>query len=117
MRVSLPVGAIARNRPFRTLLPSTMHVRQIDPRDQFNEDVAPTYRVFFWDGPAVCDEYELVNTDLDGVLAWIEASSAGRSHSLWITTRVDGEPRGVRLRGIDPPAQPETWPAWAREVR
>lgn len=94
-----------------------MHARHVDPRDQTSEDLAPAYRVFFWDEAGASSEFELTNTDLDEVLAWIEEFSSGRSHSLWITARLEGHTHVARLRGIDPDAPPETWPNWANEVR
>jgi hypothetical protein len=94
-----------------------MHARQIDSRDQSSEDLAPAYRVFFWDDSGACSEWELTNTDLDGALAWIKEGSAGRSHSLWITATLEERTHVARLRGIDPPAPAGTWPAWAREAR
>ncbi|WP_133755308.1 hypothetical protein [Naumannella halotolerans] len=92
----------------------------IDPRDQTSEFDAPTYRVFFWEGNGgcACEEWELSEADLDEVLEWIPAHSHGRPHSLWAVVRGGrDEVTQIRLRGIDPPAGPDTWPVWAKEER
>lgn len=90
----------------------------IDPRGGTSESTDPTYRVFFWsDDGGTCEEWELSEVDLDEVLAWIPSRSAGRTHSLWAVTREPSGAHLVRLRGIDPPAPPETWPRWARLER
>ena len=90
----------------------------IDPRDQTSEVDDPAYRAYFWDSPSACDEWELSEADIDEVLDWVRANSRGRPHSLWVVvpTTHPGV-QLVRLRGIDPTAAPDTWPAWAREAR
>ena len=89
----------------------------IDPRDQTSEVYDPAYRAYFWDSPGACDEWELTEADLDEVLAWVQANSNGRPHSLWVVVRSDQRVEPIRLRGIDPPADPSTWPAWAKEAK
>ncbi|WP_166878846.1 MULTISPECIES: hypothetical protein [unclassified Salinibacterium] len=92
-----------------------MQARTIDPRDQTTEVVDPAYRVFFWTGME-CEAWELSEADLDEVLSWIAANSAGRMHSLWAVTRSLGEVELVRLRGFDPTAPVDTWPRWSAET-
>ena len=94
-----------------------MHARQVDPRDQTLEVDDPRYRVYFWTESAACEEWELVETDLDEVLIWINQHADGRTHSLWVVLQRGSGVELVRLRGIDPPAASATWPAWAVEVR
>ncbi|HEY0238676.1 MAG TPA: hypothetical protein VGC37_08525 [Friedmanniella sp.] len=89
----------------------------VDPRDQTSEVDDPAYRAYFWDSSGACDEWELTGADLDEVLAWVRASSRGRSHSLWAVVRIGDDTQLVRLRGIDPPAALDTWPSWAKEAR
>ena len=93
-----------------------MLARPVDPRDQTSEIDDPAYRVYFWAGSA-CDEWELTEADLDEVLAWVAQNSRGRTHSLWVVRRHGPGRELIRLRGIDPPAPADTWPAWAVEVR
>lgn len=94
-----------------------MRALPVDPRDQTSEVVAPSYRVFFWDRPTSCEEWELSEVDLDEVLAWISARADGRAHSLWAVVQRDAGVEHVRLRGVDPPAPADVWPAWAAEAR
>lgn len=95
-----------------------MRAELIDPRHGTDQSAAPSYRVFFWsDDDGSCEEWELFESDVDEVLAWIPEQSAGRSHSLWAATHHPGGVHLVRLRGIDPPAPAETWPRWARFER
>jgi hypothetical protein len=88
----------------------------IDPRDQTREVDGPAYRVYFWDSPGSCDEWELTEADLDEVLEWVQANGRRRPHSLWVVVRGEQDVELVRLRGIDPTAAPDTWPAWATET-
>jgi hypothetical protein len=88
----------------------------IDPRDQTREVDGPAYRVYFWDSPGSCDECELTEADLDEVLEWVQANGRRRPHSLWVVVRGEQDVELVRLRGIDPTAAPDTWPAWATET-
>lgn len=94
-----------------------MRARPVDPRDQTSEEDAPRYRVHFWGETSASDEWELTETDLDEVLDWIRANADGRRHSLWAVLERGDRVELVRLRGIDPPAAPSTWPPWAVEVR
>ena len=89
----------------------------IDPRDQTSEVDDPVYRAYFWDSPASCDEWELAEADIDEVLEWVRANGRGRPHSLWVVVRGEQGVQLVRLRGIDPTAAPDTWPAWATEAK
>lgn len=89
----------------------------IDPRDQASEVDDPAYRAYFWDSPGACDEWELTGADLDEVLDWVRANSNGRPHSLWAVVRSGEDVELIRLRGIDPPADPSTWPSWAKEAK
>ena len=93
-----------------------MRARPVGPRDQTSEVDDPAYRVTFWAGQA-SDQWELSEADLDEVLAWINQTAEGRTHSLWVVRHEDSGLELIRLRGIDPPAAPDTWPAWAAEVR
>jgi len=92
----------------------------VDPRDQVSEVDDPAYRVYFWPSPTACEEWELREADLDEVLEWVAADGAGRPHSLWVSipdvSDVRSGVRLIRLRGVDPPAPPETWPDWATEA-
>lgn len=88
----------------------------IDPRDQTSEVDDPAYRVYFWNSPWSCEEWELIQADIDEVLEWIRANGRGRPHSLWAVVHAQQDVRLVRLRGIDPTAAPDTWPAWATEA-
>ncbi|PPF41028.1 hypothetical protein [Rathayibacter sp. AY1A3] len=85
-----------------------------DPRDQTLQVDDPTYRVHFWseDGSSN-QEWELSETDLDEVLAWIPKRAHGRTHSLWVVTRSDHDVCLIRLRGIDLDAAESYWPSWA----
>ena len=89
----------------------------IDPRDQTSEVGDPAYRACFWDSPGACAERELTEADLDEVLGWVQANSDGRPHSLWVVVRSDQEVELIRLRGIESPGDPSTWPAWAKEAK
>jgi hypothetical protein len=95
----------------------TVRAYQVDPRDQIFGVDAPRYRVYYWTGSSSCSEWELTEADLDEVLAWVRQHADGRTHSLWVVLRRDAGVELVRLRGIDPPAPADTWPAWAVEVR
>jgi hypothetical protein len=70
-----------------------VRARPVDPRDETSEVDDPAYRVYFWAGSA-CDEWELTEADLDEVLTWIDQTSNGRTHSLWVVRHED---RGVEL--------------------
>ena len=94
-----------------------MRARPVDPRDQTSEVVDPRYRVFFRVSPTWAEEWELTETDLDEVLGWISQNGRGRPHSLWVVVATDGGVQHIRLRGIDPTAPADTWPAWAVETR
>lgn len=94
-----------------------MRARPVDPQDQITEVDDPAYRVYFWTGCSVCDEWELTDADLDEVLAWVRQNANGRTHSLWVVLYREPEVELVRLRGIDPTASADTWPAWATEAR
>jgi hypothetical protein len=89
----------------------------IDPRDQTSEVDDPAYRAHFWDNPGSCDEWELTEADIDEVLDWVRANSKGRPHSLWAVVRSDRDVQLIRLRGIDPTAASDIWPAWAKEAK
>jgi hypothetical protein len=89
----------------------------IDPRDQTSEVDDPVYRAYFWDSPASCDEWELAEADIDEVLEWVRANGRGRPHSLWVVVRGEQGVQLVRLRGIDPTAAPDAWPAGATEAK
>ncbi len=99
---------------------SFMRVMPIDPRDQRWESDRPAYRVYFWRslGPGELsgwesDEWELTETDVDEVLAWADAHAGGRTMSLWVVHR-DADGVGlIRLAGLDPTADPQSWPSWA----
>ena len=94
-----------------------MRARPVDPRDQTSEVDDPAYRVTFWAGYA-SSQWELTEADLDEVLTWIDQTANGRTHSLWVVRHEeDSGLELIRLRGIDPPATPDTWPPWAVEVR
>jgi hypothetical protein len=93
-----------------------MRAEQVDPRDQTSEIDDPTYRVYFWEGDGSSEEWEISETDVDGVLAWIPTRSDGRSHSLWAVVRSPGDVRLVRLQGIDAGTGLEVWPNWARQT-
>ncbi|WP_114560504.1 hypothetical protein [Desertihabitans aurantiacus] len=94
-----------------------MRARPVDPRDQTSEVAAPRYRVVFWTSSSSSEEWQLSEADLDEVLSWVAAHGDGRRHSLWVELPdAGGGVQVVRLRGIDPPASPGTWPSWAREV-
>lgn len=98
-----------------------MRASPIDPLDQASEIDDPAYRVYFWTGSAgslwSCSEWELAEADIDEVLDWVKAHANGRLHSLWLALRRPDGVQLVRLRGIDPTAEPSTWPGWAREAR
>jgi len=95
-----------------------MKAALIDPRDQTSQVDDPTYRVYFWAGDgAAKEEWELAETDLREVLAWIPTRSAGRSHSLWAVTSIGADVALIRLEGMDLDAGVRAWPAWAQEVR
>lgn len=94
-----------------------MRTFPVDPRDETLEVDDPRYRVYFWTGSSSSDEWELTETDLDEVLVWVSQNANGRTHSLWIVLDHGDGIELVRLRGIDPPASPDSWPAWALEVR
>lgn len=94
-----------------------MRATQVDPRDQTSEVDDPAYRAYFWNSPGSCDEWELTGADIDEVLEWVRANSRGRPHSLWAVVRSDQAVELIRLRGIDPTADRDTWPTWARETR
>ena len=65
-----------------------MKAALIDPRDQTSQVDDPTYRAYFWSGVgAAKEEWELAETDLREVLAWMPTRSDGRPHSLWAVTR------------------------------
>ena len=93
-----------------------MRARPVDPRDQTSEIDDPAYRVYFWAGFA-CEEWELTEADLDEVLTWVDQIANGRTHSLWVVRRKHTGVQLIRLRGIDPPAAADSWPAWAVEAR
>lgn len=85
-----------------------------DPRDQTLQVDGPTYRVHFWSEDGTSNqEWELSETDLDEVLAWIPKRALGRPHSLWVVTRGDQDVCLIRLRGIDLDAAESYWPSWA----
>jgi hypothetical protein len=46
----------------------------------------------------------------------ISQNSGGRPHSLWAVTQNENGFGHIRLRGIDPTASADTWPAWAVEA-
>lgn len=108
-------GRLADQRPYFRL--ECVIASPIDPRDQTSEVDDPAYRAYFWDSPGACDEWELTRADLDEVLDWVRANSNGRPHSLWVVVRSDQDVELIRLRGVDPPADPSTWPAWAKEAK
>ena len=89
----------------------------IDPLDQTSEVDDPAYRAHFWDSQGACDEWELTGADLDEVLDWVRANSNGRTHSLWAVVRSGKDVELIRLRGVDPPADSVTRPAWAKEAK
>jgi len=95
-----------------------MKAALIDPRDQTSQVDDPTYRIYFWsaDGAAK-EEWELTETDLGEVLAWIATNSGGRPHSLWAVTSNVEDVHLIRLEGIDLDAAAESWPTWVQEVR
>lgn len=108
-------GRLAVRQPSLTI--RCVLASPIDPRDQTSEIDDPAYRAYFWDSPQACDEWELTEADLDEVLSWVQANSRGRPHSLWAVVRRDQDVELIRLRGIDPTADPGTWPIWAEETR
>ncbi|TDC76206.1 hypothetical protein [Streptomyces hainanensis] len=82
-----------------------MLIRGVDPRDTSWERDETRYRVSFWDVTAVAaDAYEVVDADVDEVLAWAtgRAADRGTTYTLWVL--VDdfaGEGPGlVRLAGV-----------------
>lgn len=75
-----------------------MRAMTVDPTDQTGEVDDPVYRVYFWDGPASSDEWELKDATLDDVLAWIEVNKAGRQYTLWLVVPGPGVTL-ARLRG------------------
>jgi hypothetical protein len=89
----------------------------VDPRDQTSEVDDPAYRAYFWDSTGARDEWELTGADIDEVLDWVHANSRGRPHILWVVVRDSENLQLVRLRGIDPPADADTWPSWAKESK
>jgi hypothetical protein len=90
----------------------------IDPRDQTSQVDDAAYRVYFWAGDGAAKEgWELAETDLSEVLAWIPTRSDGRPHSLWAVTRIGADVTLIRLEGMDLDAGVKAWPAWAQEVR
>jgi hypothetical protein len=90
-----------------------MRAAHVDPRDQRWEDDSPAYRVYFWTGDSSCEEWQLTGADVDEVLAWADEHADGRTMSIWVV-RSDADGVGlIRLAGVDPTADPSTWPSWA----
>ena len=90
-----------------------MNVRPVDPRDTTWEVDEPAYRVHFWrpvpqpiGSPSgfASEELEVTGSDVDGVIAWAEATAgSNRTYALYALVRCrEAELRLVRLAGADP---------------
>lgn len=81
-----------------------MRMRPADPRDTTWEQEHATYRVSFWDVPAVTSaEYEVTDTvDVIEVLAWAEEYAArhGLTYTVYATTTAGGSRGLIRLAGV-----------------
>jgi hypothetical protein len=89
-----------------------MNVVQVDPRDTQWEAENPKYRVHFWQHQGastsawVSDEWEIAEADVDEVLHWSRAESAGRSFVVYVLCAVGTELGLLRLYGTDPSVSP-----------
>ena len=101
---------------------SGVKIHGVDPRDTRWERHTSAYRVYFWDGAGVSDEYEVTDADVPEVLAWAEAEAhrTRRTYVLWLRhdDRHDGAGL-IRLAGWEQPSDEapgdDRRPAYARD--
>jgi hypothetical protein len=97
-----------------------MDVRNVDPRDQVEGIIAPSYRVYFWsrlDADALhSDEYQLSGADVHEVISWAERNACGRTYALFISIPARAGVNLVRLAGWDADASDDIRPAHAVTV-
>lgn len=80
-----------------------MKARGIDPRYTTWEEWEPVYRVDFWEGVSVCDEWLIEEAaDVAEVLEWARREARGRDIVVYVQTTDRGEPGLVRLLGREP---------------
>jgi hypothetical protein len=80
---------------------ASVDVRQVDPRDIEWEVLSPPFRVYFTDDTGATDEFELVGTEVDGVLRWARDNAGARSFDVYVV--VDHRERGLARIGGDHP--------------
>lgn len=80
-----------------------MKARGIDPRYTTWEEDDPAYRVDFWEGSAICDEWLVEEAaDVAEVLDWARREAQGRDIVVYVQTTDNGRPGLVRLLGREP---------------
>lgn len=84
-----------------------MRFESVDPRDTSWECPQPVYRVYFWSGPGLSDEYRLVGaSDVHEAIAWAdERLPDGDQYLLYVEQSDAGRLGLVRLAGTEPTAQ------------
>lgn len=92
-----------------------MLAEPIDPRDTnwARDEVA--YRVYFWRGAALSDEWRVTEADVNEVLDWAREKAEGRYITVWAEHVDDGDLGMIRLEGWEP-TRSETPPAWVRSL-
>lgn len=60
-----------------------MIARSIDPRYSHEEELAPVYRVDFWEHDGASDEWRLTEVkDVHEIFDWVNSNSGGREASI-----------------------------------
>jgi len=76
----------------------TLTATQIDPRDETWEEWDPACLLL----GLACDEWELVECEVEAALHWANASAHGRPFTLHAVVKQPGEVGLIRLLGSDP---------------
>ncbi|MGO1231544.1 MULTISPECIES: hypothetical protein [Micrococcaceae] len=84
-----------------------MIARSIDPRYPHEEELAPAYRVDFWEQDGASDEWRLTEvTDIHEVIDWVNSNSSGREASICIeyshSSGIENTTVLLRLSGPEP---------------
>lgn len=83
----------------------------VDPRYVSAEDLAPVYRVDFWNENRDSSEHRLENAAcVDEVLAWAEANREGRQAVIWVEYSYEGGTGMCRLHGMEPAGEETSLP-------
>ncbi|GAA1114785.1 hypothetical protein [Arthrobacter flavus] len=89
----------------------SIKVSLVDPRYVSEENLAPVYRVDFWNDNRDSSEHRLEHAAcVDDVLAWAEANSNGRQAVIWVEYSHEGGTGMCRLHGTEPTGEEKPLP-------